>query len=403
MRMTLVTLFIILLASTPGFGSQDPSYGSLLEILQEKGVLTPNQVHQLQKRQPASTETRPLVRPSSSVLQDLQVRGRIQAQVGHVESNNNEGFDKFNTLEMRRVRMGMRATLLDQFRAELEANIVPGSNLSMRTAYIQWRKHSSALLKLGYDKPWTSLDENTSSAEILTVERSLINDTLTAPGPQTGLSLDGNWQLFSYGLGIYTDRDNRNPSGEPPRYLYNAKFTVDFTSLWNSTDTLRLHIMYTDSEDKGGKIGAKQVGTKTAGLQYTRGSFDLRGEHISSDNNQVHGWYAMPSYYLTTNTQLVVRYQEALDKQSNLLPSSRYTRDIPALQERDLLDGSGNITGKINPQKGKNYQAAYLGANYYFSGHEHKLIAAVELAQLNNTQAGLLKTTTYYAAWRMLF
>jgi phosphate-selective porin OprO and OprP len=376
------------------------SYDALLKTLEENETITSEQAAGLRKGAPKYT-----VRPSSSWVKDLQIRGRIQTQFGYVDAENDEGSDDYSTFEVRRARIGLRGTLFDSVRAQIEANLVPGSDLSMRSAYLQWREYKPAYIKFGYDKPHSSLDENTSSAEILTVERSLINGLVAAPGPLTGLSLDGEIGVLFYGAGIYTDRENRNEGGSDPRYLYNAMAGLNLNELVGG-NTLKLQGIYLASDDEGGKVGSKFDDVITVAAHLGVDWFDLRAEYFLGDNDglETKGFYVMPSVHLTDNLQAVVRYEQAdSDKSGGIRTPSRYSRDVPSLKVRETMGDDGSVASKVDPQTGDKYESVYVGLNYYFSGHRHKIMAGIEFAELDNTRAGKLETTTFTTAWRMLF
>ncbi len=385
----------------PGVPVAEATYNDLLNTLEANNAITTEQATDLRGKAPNYT-----VRPATSgVVKDLQIRGRIQTQFGYVDAKSDEGSDDFTTFEVRRARIGLRGTLFDSVRAQVEANLVPGSDLSMRSAFLQWREHQPAYLKVGYDKPHSSLEENTSSAEILTVERTLINSLVAAPGPQTGLALDGELGALYYGVGVYTDRDNRNPGGTDSKYLYNALVGLKLDDFVGD-NRLRVQGVYLNSDDPEGKIGAKFDDVITVAGQFATGGFDLRAEYFIGDNDgdEIKGFYIMPSFYLTDNVQAVLRYEQVeSDRERGVRAPSRYTRDVPSLKVRETLDDAGEVVSKVDPQAGDEYQALYLGLNYYFAGHGHKLMFGVELAELKYTDAGTLESTTVTTAWRMLF
>lgn len=387
-------------AMMAGITVANANYNALLDTLEQNRTITGEQAATLRDQAPKYT-----VRPAGRVVQDLQIRGRIQAQAGYVDAKNNEGSDDFSTFEVRRARIGLRGTLFDSVRAQLEANLVPGSDLSMRSAFLQWREQKPAYIKFGYDKPHSSMEENTSSAEILTVERSLINGLVAAPGPTTGLSLDGTLGLLDYGAGIYTDQNNRNKGGSDAKHLYNAMIGVDLSELLGN-QTLRVQGIYLNSDDPEGKLGSKFDDVFTMAGHFATGGFDLRAEYFlgDKDSDKIKGFYVMPSLFLTDNLQAVLRYEQAeSDQDRGIRASSRYTRDVPSLKVRETLDEAGEVLSKVDPQAGDEYQALYLGLNYYFAGHGHKLMFGVELAELKNTDEGKLESTTVTTAWRMLF
>ena len=342
-------------------------------------------------------QDRPVVRMSSPNIRDLQLRGRVQAQVGFVDTDNDEGGGSYSTMELRRVRMGMRGTLFQTVRAQLEANLVPGSDLSMRSAFLEWREHKPAYIKLGLDKPVFGFEENTSSASILTVERTLIGNTLV-PGAMNGLSLSGGVDMLSYSAGVYTGYANRNEDGEDD-YLINVSAGLKLDDMVGDAK-LRLRADYINNGDDNAYSGRDDA--MAASVHFAIGRFDVRGEYMtaSKSDSDISGYYVMPSFFVTDKLQAVLRFEGAeSDDAKGLRAPSRYARRVDVLASRSATDD----TPAVDPQRGDDYMAAYVGMNYYFAGDNHKLMAGVEVAELDNTDAGKLSMTTAYTAWRMLF
>jgi len=391
------------LAGSILFGSTaaHASYDELLKALEENNSITAEQAAALKSKAPT------YVRPSSKVIKDLAMRGRVHAQFGLVETDNDEGSDDFSTFEIRRARIGMRGTLFDNVRAQVEANIVPGSDFSMRAAFLQWREHKPAYIKLGYDKPRSSIEENTSSSEILTIERSLINGLVAAPGQSTGLALDGKAGILQYGLGVYTDQANRNTKNEDAEYMLNGMVAVDLGDMVGEGHSLLLRGNLLTSDDAEGSVGGDYPDdVVTFGGKFGAGAFGLSAEYFMGDNdgNETTGFYVMPSMYLTEKLQAVVRFEQAeSDEAHGIKAPSRYVRDVPSLKVVETLDDAGEVVSKVDPQAGDEYSSIYVGLNYYFSGHAHKVMLGLEVAELKKTDAGDLDATSVTTAWRMLF
>ncbi len=388
----LLAAFALLASTASG------SYLDLLETLEDNQTITSEQASSLRAKAPQVT-----VRPASGVVKDLAIRGRIQTQFGYVDAKNDEGSDSYSTFEVRRARIGLRGTLFDNFRAQIEANLVPGSGLSMRSAFIQWREHSPAYVKVGYDKPIFSFEENTSSGEIITIERSLISNALVT-GPTTGISLDGKASRLSYTGGIYTDQNNRNQDGQD-KYLFNASLGLSLDDIIADTK-LRLRADYLGSDDESGKLGGKFDDAMAVSAHLIYGGFDLRAEYLTgnNDDSDINGFYITPSVYLSDKLQAVARYEKAdSDSEKGLSAPGRYLGRVDALSARDVTDIDGAVIGSIDPRKGDDYQSLYLGLNYYLAGHAHKLMVGVEFSEMKNTDVGKLEGTSLTTAWRMLF
>lgn len=340
------------------------------------------------------------IRPSGRHVNDLQVRGRVQTQFGYVDTSNDQGSGEYSTFEVRRARIGLRGTFDHNIRAQAEANVVPGSNFSVRAAFIQWREHKSAYVKVGFDKPLSSLEENTSSASILTVERSHVSNTIAAPGPTTGLSVSGDLGTFYYGAGLYTDQNNTNPANESAEYMFNGRVGVKLDGTLGEGSKLRIQGSVLTSDDSNGSLGFDDI--YVLSLHLAQGNFDLRTEYMSGDNDgdKTSGFYIMPSLMLSSKLQGVVRYEMSeSDKSTGIRAASRYVR------RADNLGVVENETtgSKFDPQRGDEHFALYLGMNYYMNGDGSKLMFGLEFSELDNTAAGTLEATSVFGAWRALF
>lgn len=384
-RKVFAGVLIGILVATSAVGNDK----ELVEALVENGTLNQEQAEDILR------SGEPDVKPAGKNFKDFRIRGRIQAQFGYVraENDNTDGKEDWSTLEVRRVRLGARGTLLQNVRAQLEANLVPGSDLSMRSAFLQWREYEPAYIKVGFDRPAFGFERTTSSASIFTVERSHITNTIIS-NDMTGASLEGKQSVFSYGAGVYTNRSNRNQDGLPARYLYNASAaaTLDGFLPEEQELSLRADLILNDDLEAGGAFSFEE-GYSLSG-HYTWDRFDFRAEYLRADDadgNTTDGWYFMPSYMITPKWQAVIRYEQAdSDNPQGIRAPSRYARRVPEI-------GGGGA------QRGDDYEAIYLGANYYIKGDSNKLMAGVELSELATAAAGDLEATTLYGAWRVLF
>ncbi len=383
--------FGLALASTASASDQ-----ALLNLLVEKGLVTNAEATALQQ-EAASKPSRVAVTSSSTNLDSLQIRGRIQGQFGYVDAKNDNGSGDYNTLELRRVRFGMRGNLAQNVRAQIEANFVPNdaNDFTIRSAFLQWREHDFAHVKVGADKPIFSYEENTSSASIKTVERSMMTN-IAAPGVMNGVTVDGKaGGMFSYAGGFYTDETNRNNDGTSGRYLFGLSGGLKLDDLLPEEHKLGLRLDLLKANDSNGNFGDPFETGVSFSAHYKLAPFDLRAEYIqveTFDKDTTRGWYIMPSFFVSDNLEFVGRYEQARsDNDQGIRAASRYARNA-----------DGGILGG-GAERGDKYHAVYLGANYYFAGDAHKVMFGIERSELETDTAGDLKATTLYGAWRMLF
>ncbi|TVP80753.1 MAG: hypothetical protein EA353_03090 [Puniceicoccaceae bacterium] len=369
---------------------------ALLDLLVEKGLVSSSEAAAL-KKEAASKSSRAIVTSSSTNIDSLQIRGRVQGQFGYASAKNDNGSGDYNSLELRRVRLGMRGNLAQNVRAQIEANFVPNDakDFTVRSAFLQWREHDFAHVKVGADKPVFGYEENTSSASIKTVERSMISG-IAAPGVMNGVTVDGKLGgMFSYATGFYTDETNRNNDGTSGRYLYGLSGGLKLDDLLPEDHKLGLRLDLLKANDRNGNFGDPFETGVSISAHYSLAPFDLRAEYIqleTFDKDTTRGWYIMPSFFATDKLEFVGRYEQAKsDNAQGIRAASRYARNV----DNGILGGGA--------EHGDKYHAFYLGANYYFAGDAHKVMLGVERSELETDTAGDLKATTVYGAWRMLF
>lgn len=364
-----------------------------LRSLEDRLEALENQLHRIQTDPkkgvtPIRGELPVYVTPKSKYVEELKIRGRFQWQAANVWG---DGAGDYSTMEIRRARLGVEGKLADHFRFTIEINTLP-SGISLSDAILRWNRYSEGNITVGHFKPRFGYEENTSSARIKTIERSLITNTL-APGRITGGAVHGGAGIFEYWLGFYNGEQNTNTANENPRYLYNASAGLDFSDFVGEGNTLsfRGDYMYTDDPNAVTSFEHSASGSMQVGF----GAFNLRnevlyGQSLSGGGN-VWGVVVMPYIELTDKLELVLRYEYTQASFADgLRLQSRYQRRLPDL--------SGD--------RGDRYQAVYAGLNYYIHGDDLKLMFGVEWGDFDvrtGNNPGNLNTVTAFGAVRMQF
>jgi len=370
-------------------GSASAGYNDLIEALEAKGTLTAEEAADLKAAE---------ITPDKKDATSLKITGRMQFQAGYVDQENDVNSGDWSTFEVRRARIGVGAKFPGSVKAKVEANVKPG-DASVSSATLHWTKHDAFNVNAGFDKPATALEENTSSASILTVERSNVNNTIAAPGESTGVWLSGEAAPFFYHVGIYNGEDvdsSRNTSNVEAEYLFNANAGVEL-ELSEDSSVLAM-ISYAESDDPNGELGFDD--TTVFSLHFEAGNFDLRTEYMmgSEEGGDTDGFYIMPSMKLTKQLEAVLRYEYMeSDDSSGIRAQSRYARRTDV-----VVIGTDEEGEDITADKGDEFSALYLGMNYYFQKY-HKVMLGIEFSELDNTKAGKLDTTSVFAAWRTRF
>jgi len=351
------------------------------------------------------------------MIQLFQLTGRLQLQSIYGVA----GDDSFNTsdfrgagndeivwgddIEVRRARIGFKSKFLKNWKLDASFNIdVDGRDgaggdttfyKSFQEGGLTYAPSEQFNLSIGKKQVRFSRDQEISSTEIVTFERSVASNTLT-PGELTGIwsfgkGIAGEWQ---YELGAFSNA--RVPEFSDPGdggLLVIGKIGYDLaeqTGLESCVTTFT-YMHNTEPGYRDGKVDANftfgesprftdsialtndlvqgrfgMISELMYGFGFT-GTADQGGPtEIAVAQSDLFGLTLTPTYFIADQLQLVYRFQLicAADPNGIRVPS-RYDR---------LADG--------DDERGNTYVAHYLGLNYYIHSHKLKVMAGVEYAQM---------------------
>ena len=333
---------------------------------------------------------------NNPILQEFALQGRLQVQSIYGESND----DSFNTsdykdtvsdenvwgndIEARRARIGFKSKWFQNWKFEGQINVDndgqdnSGDNTFYKDIYDLFitYTHSDALnLSAGKTKVKFTREQEISSKEILTMERSLLSNTLF-PGELTGAWVSGKGiqEYWLYELGVYGNEREREFSDFEGGALVLGKIGYDYSSQ-SGLDSAVASFHYMHNSEPGYK-------TSEPDPDYSPGTSPSFRDSIALTNDITHGRFGLttdlvygigavfgisliPSYFIADGLQLVGRLQVATCEDPDDLR-------VPARYER-LAAGD---------QKGNTYTSAYVGLNYYLYGHKLKLMNGVEYTTL---------------------
>ncbi len=348
---------------------------------------TPEELHQkldrlLKEVQQLSKEHFPKRElPRSPDNYDLRWTGSLQAQGALTQAEPSDGSSAvdFHTIELRRVRLGLDFRVHKDVKGAIEANFLKSSSPLLRKGFLKWTRYDVLKVGVGLDKPLSSLEENTSSKALKTIERSYINNLTAAPGPLTGVFAAGEWGPVYYGLGTYTDQANANTPGEPARDLHNVQLGLKIQSA-------KVQATWLQSWDEKGVFGRQFNSTAVFGGEVQLGGLHLQGEVFLAEPGpaSVEGWYLMPSMKLSEVHEAVVRVESTNGLRVGLPPGDRYAESLP------LTWGLGS-----------SHRALYLGWNWRLSEDLHKVMLALEGFEMKDSALGTVRGQTLSAAWRV--
>jgi phosphate-selective porin OprO/OprP len=338
------------------------------------------------------------------ILQEFALQGRLQVQSIYGESDG----DSFNTsdykdagndetvwgndIEARRARFGFKSKWFQSWKFEGQINVdVDGMDNTgddtfykdIYDLYVTYAPSDAMNISAGKTKVKFSREQEISSKEILTIERSLLSNTLF-PGELTGIWANGKGiaDHWLYEVGVYGNdrqREFTDLSGDNRGTLFLAKIGYDYAEQ-SGLDTAVASVHFMNNSEPNYKEPTPPDYTTGTSPNFktswaftndiTQGRFGLTTEAMlaSGDGSQsdVMGLTLIPSYYIGEGLQLVGRLQVATSEDpDDLRVPSRYER---------LVAG--------DDEKGNTYASAYVGLNYYIYGHKLKLMNGLEYSHM---------------------
>jgi phosphate-selective porin OprO and OprP len=345
------------------------------------------------------------------ILQEFSLQGRLQLQYAAGSSDQGNfssgdlqdlGTDTWEDIDVRRWYMGLKATLFHDLK--VNGNIVVNPDWgpvygSLFDLYATWTACDQFQISAGKLEVRFTKEFEISSKEIATFERSLLNNQL-APKQITGAWINGRnvAGAWFYELGVYAADVQEEFTEFQGGAITLGKIGYDLkaaTSLEQASVAFQwLHS--TDPGDAGAKPYADNFNIAAeikqgrwggyADILYATGRNELTGAPVSD----VWGFSLTPTFHVTDKLQLVARYQFARSNApGGLNLQTRYEATAP-----DLITRSGD-----------QYQAGYLGVNYYLCGHKLKLMTGVEYASMqdDSTNGGGYSGWTWTSGVRMYF
>ena len=306
------------------------------------------------------------------ILQKLVFTGRAQADYAYIDSKQGD-LDYFF---IRRLRVGFKATLWENFTLHSEADLNPQLHDTiyrrLTDTYVAWSKDSSLVIKVGKQAAQFTLDGHTSSKKLLTIDRSNISNNIWfsqeyIPGVSVSGEID-NWRYFA---GYYWSGERTPEFGD-----FNAGNFGLFTLGYDFADhlgvdeaLLNFDYLY-NRPDADNSFTRMHRQVASLNFFFENGDYGLRADLSAGDGylgqSDLFGFVVMPFYDLTEKIQLVGRYSHISgDDGTNGVRFARY--------ESRALGGRGD-----------DYNEFYVGINYYLYGHKLKWQTGVTYAMMDD-------------------
>ncbi len=343
------------------------------------------------------------------LLQELAFQGQLQTQYaygsdasGNFGSGDLPETGNWGDVDVRRFRLGMKARFLRtlKFHSLLDINPDLSPRIYKRTAeaYLTWAPADAFNLSAGKAELKFTREQEISSREILTLERSqLVN--MFYGGELTGAwisgkNIAGGWL---YELGAYSNDRTDEFSHFHGGTMILPKIGYNYTKL-TAFDNAQVELHYLHNTEPGARSpgdpdspsfsDALALSNELADGRFTLSTelFFGRGALAQAD---VFGLTVMPTYYFTDKLQLVTNFQLAGSPQENGV-------SLPYRYEGQA-ENSGDARGDA-------YFAGYAGLDYYFYGHKLKVLSGVKYSYMDGgSGGGDFNGWTFLAGARMAF
>ncbi len=286
----------------------------------------------------------PLVRPAGRES-TLTIGGLLQAQADLGDKGDARFTSASDRFYLRRARLNLQGGFLEKFDFRLEAEFAgtlgegTGLRAQLTDAYINWTGLDQAHARVGQFKTPFGFEQLSSDPRLLTIERTLANDRLTA-GRQIGLQIGGDLlaKRLTYATGIFNGTGVNTSANDDDRFLWagrigaiawqdgapgrDARWSIGANALASSDARLTGQpAEFGFDLVPGGAADSIFAGRRRAGgldTQFHAGRFDLMAEYlrvrfeprggVPAGSFEAEGWYAQAAWFvLPKRLQSVVK------------------------------------------------------------------------------------------------
>jgi phosphate-selective porin OprO/OprP len=326
------------------------------------------------------------------VVQSVRFSGRFQYEFAAVEGED-ASHDEWN---VRRMRMGVKAVLFEDFTFHVEADLDPQERdpfyNKLTDFYLEWAASDAVALTFGkHGVPFT-MDGATSSKELLTIDRSNLANNMWFPEEYVpGVSASGGWDNWVYHAGVFSAGAADRELGRFDGGVFTlASLGYDFGGdLGVARALVRGNYVYQEPDpDNSFTRPLHHVGSVNFDLDAGRwglgADFSAAAGYLGQSD--LWGVMMMPYFDLTPRLQVVGRHTHLRSEDPNGVRLARYE-------------------SQAAPGRGDRYDELYLGVNYYFYGHKLKLQTGVNFADMDDAAgdggaySGIASTTGLRVSW----
>lgn len=329
---------------------------------------------------------------AESLVESVVLSGRIQFDHAYVDADH----DTHSDLDLRRFRFGFKTRFQGNLTLHTEAEYDPNHGdlnyLRLTDTYIAWAPNDAFALTVGKQGASFTMDGQTSSKELIAIDRSNLANNLWFPEEYiTGVTAGGEKGGIVYELGYFTsgERDRGFGDSNGGEFVL-ATIGHDFAEALSSDKAL-LRLNYVDNEADPLNTFTRPFGRIVSlNFDFAQPGWGVRGDYATGEGylgqSDVSALMVMPYWNLGERMQIVTRYTWLESDDPNGVRIARYEREIT----------SGN---------GDEYNELYVGFNYYWYGHKLKLQTGLQQVDMNDVAAdggaheGWALTTGFRISW----
>ncbi len=284
--------------------------------------------------------------------------------------------DQFNT---RRLRLGLKATVFENITLHVEGDFDPDADefyQRLTDAYLGWEPSKKFGIKIGRQSMPFTMDGNTSSKELLAMDRSVLTNNIWFTTEYLpGIAVSGDVDNLDYRAGVFSQGELNKEFGE-----FNAGTTWLATIGYDFAEALSAkkarigfdYVYNAEAPSSPALFTNRSLGNiGSVNFDYQNGDFGLRTDLAGGQGylNQADIWglTVMPYYNISKKLQVVARYTYLQSNGDNGLRLGGY--------EAETVSGA----------RGDEYQEGYLGLNYYLYGHKLKFQTGVQYASMKDS------------------
>lgn len=327
-----------------------------------------------------------------SIVESIVLSGRFQVDQTNVDS----GDADFSDMDLRRFRFGAKLGFSGNITFHAEADFDPsGGELGyqrLTDTYVSWNPSDSFALTVGKQGAAFTMDGQTSSKEVLAIDRSNLANNVWFPEEYiSGITAGGEKSGFVYEFGVFSSGSrDRGFGGSSGGEFTLATLGYDFAEAMDADQAL-LRVNYVDNEPDARNTSTRPLReVLSVNFAFESGRFGIRSDVSGAQGylgqSDIWGLMVMPYLNLSKELQIVTRYTYLDSDDPNGIRFARYEREVAA-------------------GRGDEYSEIYIGVNFFLYGHKLKLQSGLQYADMADRAAdggvytGLSWTTGFRLSW----